>query len=98
MKVLILTFVNRGGSPGLVVLGGDSRSEGCGFESHGNFSHIFVVKICNVCLKRWNINEKEARVGPFLTLFRWNFRQIGGGLLAAPLVIELNPEIGFEIK
>ena len=23
----------KGGSPGLVVMGGDSRSEGCGFES-----------------------------------------------------------------
>ena len=29
------------------------------------FSHIFVVKICNVCLKRPKINEKEAGVGPF---------------------------------
>ena len=39
-------------SPGLVVMGGDSCSEGCGFESqcrildgHDIFSHIFVVKI-----------------------------------------------------
>ena len=30
------------------------------------FSHIFVVKICNVCLKRPKINKKEAGVGPFL--------------------------------
>ena len=29
------------------------------------FSHIFGVKICNVCLKRPKINEKEAGVGPF---------------------------------
>ena len=29
------------------------------------FSHIFVVKICNVCLKRPKINEKEAGVEPF---------------------------------
>ena len=41
-----------GGSPGLVVMGGDSYFEGCGFESrrhildgHNIFSHIFVVKI-----------------------------------------------------
>ena len=27
---------------------------------------MFVVKICNVCLKRPKINEKEAGVGPFL--------------------------------
>ena len=39
-----------GGSPGLVVMGGDSCSEGCGFESQhcilaGHFSYIFVDKI-----------------------------------------------------
>ena len=39
------------GSPGVVAMGRDSRSEGCGFESRhrildGHFSHIFfVVKI-----------------------------------------------------
>ena len=37
------------GSPGLVVMGGDSNSEGRGFESHcqildGHFSHYFFVK------------------------------------------------------
>ena len=53
-----------------MVMGGDSHSEGCRFESwhhilDGHFSHIFVVKICNVCLKRLKINEKEAGVGPF---------------------------------
>ena len=37
-------------SPGLVVIGGDSCSKGCGFESQHrrldeHFSHIFVVKI-----------------------------------------------------
>ena len=40
-----------------MVMGGDSRSEGRGFKSQhhildGHFSHIFVVKICNVCLKK----------------------------------------------
>ena len=44
-KKILLT-----GSPGLGVMGGDSWSEGHGFESHhqildGNFSHLFVVKI-----------------------------------------------------
>ena len=53
-----------------MVMGGDSCSEGHGFESRyrildGLFSHIFVVKICNVCLKIPKINVKEARVGPF---------------------------------
>ena len=51
-------------------MGGGSHSEGRGFESrhcilNGHFSHIFAVKICNVCLKRPKINEKEAGVGPF---------------------------------
>ena len=37
-------------SPGLVVMGGDSCSKGCGFKSQhrildGHFSHLFVVKI-----------------------------------------------------
>ena len=39
-----------GGSPGLMVMGGDSCSKGRGFESRhhildGHFSHLFVVKI-----------------------------------------------------
>ena len=38
-----------GGSPGLVVMGGDSCSEGRGFKSQhytrdGHFSHIFAAK------------------------------------------------------
>ena len=41
---------NLGGSPGLVVMGRDSCSEGRGFESQHHildrhFSHIFAVKI-----------------------------------------------------
>ena len=53
-----------------MVMGGDSHSEGRGFESRNRilmdiFSHIFVVIVCNVCLKRTKINEKEAGVGPF---------------------------------
>ena len=39
-----------GGIPGLLVMGGDSCTEGRGFKSlhhilDGHFSHIFVVKI-----------------------------------------------------
>ena len=39
-----------GGSPGLVVMGGESYTEGHGFESQhrilkGHFSHLFAVKI-----------------------------------------------------
>ena len=44
------TFQLLGGSPGLVVMGDDSCSRGCEFESRrrildGLFSHLFVVKI-----------------------------------------------------
>ena len=40
----------KGGNPGLVVIGGDSCSEGGGCKSrhrilNGYFSHLFVVKI-----------------------------------------------------
>ena len=53
-----------GGSAGLVVMGGDSRSKGCGFKSRylileRHFSHIFVIKICNYFQKRPKINEKR---------------------------------------
>ena len=44
VKYEIRSYVNMGGSPGLVVMGGDSRSKGRGFESQrqildGHFSH-----------------------------------------------------------
>ena len=60
-----------GGSPGLVVMGGDSRYKGHGFESrrrildgHDIFT-LICCKNCIVCLKRTKINEKEAVVGTF---------------------------------
>ena len=54
-----------------MVIGGDTHFEGCGFESlhhilDGHFFTYICCKICNVCLKRLKINEKEAGVGPFL--------------------------------
>ena len=60
------------GSPGLVVKGRDSCSEGCGFESRhrildGHFFTYICCKNCNdVCLKRPKINGQGAGVGPFL--------------------------------
>ena len=53
-------------NPPQVVMGGDSCSEGCGFESQhclldGHFSHLFVIKlfVIGICLKshhyrRWH--------------------------------------------
>ena len=57
-----------GGSPGLVVMGRDSRFEGCGFKSRhpildGHFSHICCKNCNDVCLKVPKI--KKAGVGPF---------------------------------
>ena len=48
------------------------------------FSHIFVVKNCNVCLK----NEKEAAVGPFLRMSigvtsKRHYGGSGGGIKAS---------------
>ena len=76
-----------GRSPEFVVMIGDSRSKGCGFKLQHrrldeHFSHWFVVKNCIVCLRRPEINKKEAGVGPFkqiiaILLFHlWNARLI----------------------
>ena len=63
------TYHLLGGSPGLVVMGVDSRSKGRGFESQrrildGHFFTLICCKNCIVCLKRPKINKKEAGVGP----------------------------------
>ena len=50
MFIGIQKAMNKSGSPGLVVMGGDSCSKGREFESwhhklDEHFSHLFVVKI-----------------------------------------------------
>ena len=52
-------------SPGLVVKGGDSDSEGCDFKSRhwildGHFITLICCKICIVCLKRPKKTEKRS--------------------------------------
>ena len=54
--------------PGLVVMGGDSCSEGRGFKSQhrildGHFFTFICCKNCNVCLKKTKINEKRPGMG-----------------------------------
>ena len=63
-------MLKMGGSPGLVVMGGDSSSKGHGFESQcclldeRLFTYI-CCKHCNdVCLKRPKINDKRGRGWP----------------------------------
>ena len=70
-KVQLQIVNSMGGSPGLVVMGGDSRSKGRGFKSwrqildgHDIFSHWFVVKIVLFVWKDRN-KRKRGRVGPF---------------------------------
>ena len=65
---LKLKFI--GGITGLLVMRGDSCSEGCGFESNhcildGYIFKYICSKNCTVCLKRRKINEKEACDNPF---------------------------------
>ena len=54
-----------------MVMGGDSCSEGRGFESHCHIldGHFFTLICCKIVLmfvlKRPKINEKEADDGPF---------------------------------
>ena len=60
----------QGKSPGLVVMGDNSCSEGREFESwrhvlNGQFFTLICCKNCIVYLKRPKINEKEAGAGPF---------------------------------
>ena len=60
-----------------MVMGGDSCSEGRGFESQhhildGHFFTLICCKNCIVCLKGPKRNEREAEVGPF---FKTNNRK-----------------------
>ena len=59
-----------GGSPGLVVMGRDSRFKGCGFKSRhhildGHFSHIFAVKIEMMFVLKDPLKIKEIVKGNF---------------------------------
>ena len=68
MEISMKSTYMKGGSHDLVVIGDNSSSRGCGFESwrhllDGYFSHWFVVK--NVKMKRPKINEIEAGNGTF---------------------------------
>ena len=75
-KCLIsLIYVSKGGSLGLVVMGGDSCSEGSRFKSQCRIGWTFFTLIsCKnyivVCLKKTKINEKEAGDGPFKKTLR----------------------------
>ena len=62
---------SKGESPGLVVMGGDFRSEECGFESQCHIldGHFFTLICCKIVLiivwKRPKINEKRPGMDHF---------------------------------
>ena len=53
------------GSPGLVVMGGDSISRGHEFESRHQileeFSHLFVLKACQSCYTKEDIIGQKRK-------------------------------------
>ena len=60
----------EGGSPGLVVMGGDSYSEGRGFESRHHIldRHFFTFicsKNCNSLFEKTKINKKGPGMAHF---------------------------------
>ena len=58
-----------------MIIGGDSRSRGRGFESWHRildghfFTYLYCCKICNVWLKRPKINDKRGQVWPIFKTF-----------------------------
>ena len=64
-----------GGSTGLVVIGGDSRSEVCGFKSSEHFFTYICCKNFNVYLRRQN-KFKRGRVWP---IFEYLMREVARG-------------------
>ena len=57
--------------PGLVVMGDDSCSRGCGFECWMDMTFFTLIcyKNCIACSKRPKINKKEAGLANFLKRF-----------------------------
>ena len=81
-----------GGNPGLVVMGGDSSSDGRGFGSQHcildeHFSHAYTIccKNYNVSLKRLKTSKKEARGWP-------NFKNVFKIYIFPKKLLKLVPE------
>ena len=71
------------GSSGLVIMGGHSSSESCGFESlhivlDVHFSHQFVAKFVMFVWKRITINGKRGWDGPFEKAYSYEIHHVVG--------------------
>ena len=89
LKYLLITFSTldfkkwqKGGSPGLVVMGGYSCSKGQEFESQrhildGHFSHLFVVRIAMFVWKDKN-KQKRGRRWPIFIKKKQIIRTLRG--------------------
>ena len=70
-----------------MVMGGDSFSQGRGFEClhrilDGQFSHLFVVKLL-LLFETTKINEKEAGMDLFLKRSGWHLSLGCGSMVSA---------------
>ena len=65
------TFQLLGGSPGLVVMGDDSCSRGCEFESRRRIldGHFFTFICCKNCIVWLKKAEKERKRGQHWPIF-----------------------------
>ena len=62
----------KGGSPGLVVMGGDSCSEGCGFESQHCILDVLMVWPLQSLLQEWVTSTQNfKRIGSYNYTFAY---------------------------
>ena len=68
-----------------MVMGGDSRSEGCGLESQRHFFTLFVVKLCLYLFEKTKNKQKRGRGWPIKKLFRANQVKLSNKLCTTKL-------------
>ena len=92
--------------PGLLAIGGDSSSKGCGFESQhcildGNFFTFICCANCNVCLKRQKYTKRGWRWSIFYKRLQFkndlHFCPLPETIKCEKLSIQF-PYSGFKLK
>ena len=71
----------EGGSPGLVVMGGDPRSEGCGFKSQRCVldGHFFTLICCKIVLILFEKTDNKRKRGRGLPILKKECHLVGSG-------------------